>query len=61
MLGIGVKKTDNDLNMYYTISNRNQTIDLSTVEKYDCNLEVSSEVEEQINSYIQTNSRKGIR
>ncbi len=61
MLGIGVKKTDNDLNMYYTISNRDQTIDLSTVEKYDCNLEVSSEVEEQINSYIQTNSRKGIR
>lgn len=61
MLGIGVKKTDNDLNMYYTISNRDQTIDLSTVEKYDCNLEVSSEVEEQINSYIKTNSRKGIR
>lgn len=61
MLGIGVKKTDNDLNMYYTISNRDQTIDLSTVEKYNRNLEVSSEVEEQINSYIQTNSRKGIR
>lgn len=61
ILGIGVKKTDNDLNMYYTISNRNQTIDLSTVEKYNRNLEVSSEVEEQINSYIQTNSRKGIR
>ena len=38
MLGIGVKKTDIDLNMYYTISNRDQTIDLSTVEKYDCNL-----------------------
>ena len=47
--------------MYYTICNRDQTIDLSTVEKYNRNLEVSSEVEEQINSYIQTNSRKGIR
>ena len=61
ILGIGVKKTDNDLNMYYTISNRNQTIDLSTVEKYNRNLEVSYEVEEKINSYIQTNSRKGIK
>lgn len=61
ILGVGVKKNTNDRNMYYTICNRDQTIDLSTVEKYNRNLEVSSEVEEQINSYIQTNSRKGIR
>ena len=61
IIGVGIKKTDNDLKMYFNLSNRNQEIDITDPLTYNRNLEISSMIEENIDSYIKNNSRKGIR
>lgn len=61
IIGVGIKKTDNDLKMYFNLSNRNQEIDITDSLTYNRNLEISSMIEENIDSYIKNNSRKGTR
>lgn len=61
ILGVGVKKSDNDLNMYFSIANRNQTIDLSNEKAMLENIEIKDQVEEHLSEYIKTNARKGNR
>lgn len=61
IIGVGVKKSDNDLKMYFTIASRNQTIDLTNEKAILENIEIKNQVEEHLSEYIKTNARKGSR
>ena len=58
IVGVGTKKTDNDLTLYTKMINRNVNYNLDNIE--DC-LEESEKIKVKVNEYIEQNQRKGSR
>lgn len=59
IVGVLVKKKDNDLNAYNKMANRNKNIDISDEEKYQKELLKAKEVEKRYLRFIEENKRKG--
>lgn len=58
IVGVGTKKTDNDLTLYTRMINRNTNYNLDNIEI--C-LEESEKIKVKVNEYIEQNQRKGSR
>lgn len=61
IIGVGTKKTDNDLTLYNKMVSRNNKIDISTEEKLVQKSTDSEKVKGKVLSYINDNKRKGNR
>lgn len=58
IVGVGTKKTDNDLTLYKKMIDRNINYDLSN---FECSLNENDKVKIKIDDYIKENQRKGSR
>lgn len=58
IVGVGTKKTDNDLTLYKKMIDRNIKYDLSD---FECSLNENDKVKIKIDNYIKENQRKGSR
>ena len=59
-MGIGVKKSDNDVTMYRNLVNR-RIPDISTEEKLKKELELSEYIKKELDRIAQEKGRKGTR
>ena len=59
IVGVLIKKKDNDNDAYSKMAFRNKEIDISTEEKYIKEQERSKEVEERYTKFIEDKKRKG--
>ena len=59
IVGVLIKKKDNDNDAYSKMAFRNKEIDISTPEKYMIELEKSKKVEERYLKFIEDKKRKG--